>query len=94
MAKQPLRVLFFGSDAFSVECLQALFENKERAESPVKLLDHLEVVCLRSVTLGKKVSPPVPARVFAEINGLHVHDAPPVEDKSWASWCEVCERSI
>ena len=87
---RPLRVLFFGSDIFSVESLKALLENK-RSAGAGKVVEEVEVVTVPLLVekASKQVLLHVRARAFAEENNLTVHEAPPVEDKSWTQWCEV-----
>ncbi|XP_019622948.1 PREDICTED: methionyl-tRNA formyltransferase, mitochondrial-like [Branchiostoma belcheri] len=63
----PWRILFFGSDEFSVEVLRKLKANNTRTKSADRVVEALEVVC----------SPKrVPVRTYANEHHLPLHDWP------------------
>lgn len=82
----PLRVLFFGSDKFSVITLQALFNAQK--STPEKI-SQVELVCLPQAT--QKKAPLLPVKVFAKANGIRMHESPIAnDDDGWQQWCNVC----
>uniref|UniRef100_A0ABM5EY71 methionyl-tRNA formyltransferase n=1 Tax=Pogona vitticeps TaxID=103695 RepID=A0ABM5EY71_9SAUR len=74
-AGPPWRVLFFGTDDFSVEMLRAL--QAAREPRPNALVDHLEVV-----TVQPQLPKGLPVKNYAEQSQLPVHFWPDV------AWCE------
>ncbi|XP_060071351.1 methionyl-tRNA formyltransferase, mitochondrial-like [Ylistrum balloti] len=63
----PWRVLFFGSDRFSLPALKALHENMLQTESEFKVVENLEVVCTASMT---------PVKKYSKEMGLCIHEWP------------------
>ncbi|XP_013414833.1 methionyl-tRNA formyltransferase, mitochondrial [Lingula anatina] len=63
----PWRILFIGTDEFSLETLKAL--NDARLRDNHTLIEHLDVVAL-------KLKKPCPVRKYADENGLNVSDWP------------------
>ncbi|OWF49625.1 methionyl-tRNA formyltransferase, mitochondrial-like [Mizuhopecten yessoensis] len=68
----PWRVLFFGSDTFSLVALKALNENMLQTESESKVVESLEVVCPAART---------PVKRYSEEIGLTVHEWPVKVDR-------------
>ncbi|XP_069102579.1 methionyl-tRNA formyltransferase, mitochondrial-like [Argopecten irradians] len=69
--KPPWRVLFFGSDRFSLVALKALNENLLQAGSKFKVVDRLEVVCPVAKT---------PVKTYCQDMGLTIHQWPVTVD--------------
>ncbi|XP_062607513.1 methionyl-tRNA formyltransferase, mitochondrial-like [Saccostrea cucullata] len=70
--KPPWRVLFFGTDNFSLRMLKTLNENR-LSQGKDRLVDTLEVVAIKAKKKGSKV----PVRRYAEDQGLRVLDWQP-----------------
>ncbi|TPX58905.1 methionyl-tRNA formyltransferase [Powellomyces hirtus] len=76
---RPLSLLFFGSDEFSIACLQKL--HQEHVSRPSSVIKHIEVVTPPD-NPRNKVSQ-VPLKKFAESVGLTVHAAPSKTLRDW-----------
>lgn len=66
------RVLYFGSDAFSLPTLHALVQNVSSQHS-TRIIDHVEVVCLPPKRRETKDT----IRQYCRSNHIHVHECPP-----------------
>ncbi|KAI5293464.1 Methionyl-tRNA formyltransferase, partial [Ascosphaera atra] len=71
----PLRILFCGSDQFSIYALQALYNEKHR-DSPPTPIEAIDVVCRPPKRVGAKLKKvrEVPIKGVARELGLPVHE--------------------
>eukprot|EP01137_Pigoraptor_chileana_P009717 Opistho-2@58378 len=79
-------ILFFGSDDFAIATLKRLHESRSSRDAlsssspsslPNRVIDHIEVVCPVDKPAGRgKELRPVPMKVYAQSQGIKVHDAP------------------
>ncbi|KAJ3182213.1 hypothetical protein HDU85_003255 [Gaertneriomyces sp. JEL0708] len=77
--RRPYNILFFGSDEFSIICLEKL--RAEKLANPGSLISHLEVVTPPDNPRNK--IPQVPLKQYAETHRLPVHAAPRKTLKGW-----------
>ncbi|RKP06575.1 formyl transferase [Thamnocephalis sphaerospora] len=81
-AAEGYRVLFFGTDRFSLPSLRIL--NEERVRSASGLIRKLEVVTLPDRRTGRGMNlHPVPVKQYAQQYGLPVHYPPPKTLRNW-----------
>ncbi|KAI9003194.1 formyl transferase [Gaertneriomyces semiglobifer] len=84
--RRPYNILFFGSDEFSIICLE---NNVSLVANPGSLISHLEVVTppdnpRNKVPQGsERYCNPVPLKQYAETHRLPVHAAPRKTLKGW-----------
>ncbi|KAK9765581.1 Methionyl-tRNA formyltransferase [Basidiobolus ranarum] len=80
---QGLRILFFGTDNFSLASLKRLVEYKK--ENPTGFIKSLDVVTPPDQRRGRglKIIQKAPLKVYAEEEGLTVFHPPPKTMKGW-----------
>ncbi|KAF0408217.1 Methionyl-tRNA formyltransferase [Gigaspora margarita] len=80
----PYRILFFGSDYFSLESLIALVD-QQKSEGTSSFVKSIEVVVPpdRRTGRGLKTITQSPVKLFAQDNNLIIHEAPPKTLQTW-----------
>ncbi|KAI9105629.1 formyl transferase [Phlyctochytrium arcticum] len=79
LVQKPYNILFFGTDEFSIICLDRL--RREQLENPGKLVSNIEVVTPPDNPRNKIAQ--VPLRLFASKHDITSHYAPPKSLRGW-----------
>ena len=83
-ARMSARVLFFGTDEFSLSSLQMLHQMQQEESSAV---EHLEVVVPPDKRRNRRRVVPVPVKSYALDHGIPVHEVPHgVGPRGLAEW--------